>query len=287
MWIIYDTFDYYINDDLNLNVSNIYILNVDYGIAWNPYGGKYPYEGNWIWSSPTTPKYINNLINNNNNMCILQSEYKNSKSAIDEMQKDLNKNIYSIIGIPLYVLVNILKSKNNSYFKLPINNEYKIITIPKLITCDGLEMKDVSELNIPLVDFDNEKKLIIMMGQEGSGKTTYAKTLQDKGYLIISEPLISSIKRKNIKSVNILKEALKNNKLGVIIDSSNPVHNDRLIYSDIAKELNISSIILWVSRPGYKFNNLRNQKIPETILNIYSKIIQPPNFYNIPYIRVI
>ncbi len=285
MWNTYNTFDYYQPEKVNKNIDKVYILNVDYGIAWNYKGGKYPISGSWFWSSDTTPKCIDNLTENNN-LCILQSDFKNSKEAIDEMQISLKKYIHAIIGIPIYVLANIINNRTSFNMILVLKDVYPIITIPKITNYEGYNIEEVPWLHNN-VNITSEKKLLIMMGQECSGKTTYARTLLNKGYLIISEPIASSIRRKNKIFVNILKEALINNKKGVVIDTTNPLHQGRLTYVDIAKELNIPSLILWVSRPGYKFNNMNNQKIPETILNIYSKNIQTPDLYDIPYIRII
>lgn len=282
MWTTYNTFDYFEPEKSNGDYQKIFILNVDYGVAWSYIGEKYATIGNWFWSSPETPKYVNNLIECNN-MCIFQSDYKHSKDAITEMQLDLKKSVHAIIGIPLYVLANMLKNGSTLF---PINGGYPIVTIPKITNYEGYDISEISWLHID-ENITSDKKLLIIMGQQCSGKTTYAKKLQDKGYLIISEPMASSIKRKNKTFLHIFTEALNNNKKGVVIDSTNHTHEGRLIFANIAKEMNIESLILWITRPGYKFNTMNNQKIPETILNIYSKNIQTPNLYDIPYIRII
>lgn len=285
MWKNNNIFDYYDCQEVTENIKCIYILNVDNGIAWDTCGNKYPIYNKWMWFSNKVPSYINSLTDNN--ICILHSEYKNSKDAINQMKYQLkNRNIYCVIGITINILCNILNDKNSFNSIIEIDNILPIITVPKIKKYVGYNLENIPELETN-IELPKNKNLFIMMGQEGSGKTNYAKKLQNQGYIIISEPLISSIKRRNKKSIEILKKILLKNEKGVIIDSCNPTHKDRLIFTEIANSLNIDSTILWCSKPGYTYNNIRYQKIPDIILNVYTKNIEPPNFFNINYIHIV
>jgi len=172
----------------NKTVTNVVLLNIEFGIAWNPFGKKIPLLGEWVWCEPNnTVKFIKQLYDDDF-LCILHAESKEVRPVIDEIQNLLHKPLLSIVGLDIENTVNFLNTHWNGLISCPVNlsKDVKYLSIPNYKHIDGLENTKIPMLtiakNLPIV-----KTMIILMGQPGSGKTTYANELQRDGFVVINE----------------------------------------------------------------------------------------------------
>jgi hypothetical protein len=272
----------------NKKVNHIVLLNIESGIAWNPFGKKVPLLGEWVWCEPNnTVKFIEQLTYKDF-LCILHSESKDVRPVIDEMQKFFSTPLMAVIGLDISNTINFLNNHWNGLISCPvsIDKDVKYLSIPNYKNIEGLENTNISSLtiakNLPIV-----KTMIILMGQPGSGKTTYANELQKEGFVIINENESRLIKSGIEKNINNLKAILSSNIKGVIIDADNCKHVDRKYFANIAESLEIPVVIHWITKPGYRFNKNRDQKTPEIELESYAKNLESPGLYNICAFRVI
>ena len=118
-----------------------------------------------------------------------------------------------------------------------------------------------------------KEQLIIMMGNQGSGKTTVARRLETMNYIRYSqdEQLSLTTQKKRKEIADLIRQGY-----GIIIDATHPSHEKRYHWITLAYELNISWKIWWFVRDGRPFNKLRTKPIPDIAYNIYSKNFERP-----------
>ena len=117
--------------------------------------------------------------------------------------------------------------------------------------------------------------LLILVGQQGSGKTSVAKLLP--GWMIINEAEAGSIKR-GLRLNRILDafEQLKRGKLpGIVVDASNPKPEEREKFVELAQLHSVAWEVGWIARPGYC--DKRAQAIPRLALEMYAKNFVRPD----------
>jgi hypothetical protein len=268
--------------------KTIFLLNIESGIAWNPFGKKSPKLGEWTWCEPNnTVNFINKLVNDDF-LCILHAESKDVIPVIDEMQTHFPKPLMAIIGLDIPNTINFLNAQLTKFIISPriLDKNYKYLSIPKYNNIEGIENTDIQCLTIPK-NLPNDKTIIILVGQPSCGKTTYANKLQKDGFIIITENESRLIKSGLIKTINNFKQILSSDNKGVIIDADNATHMERQIFVDIGKSININVVIHWITKSGYHFNKNRNQKTSEIDLESYSYSLECPSLFDIPVIRVI
>ena len=147
--------------------------------------------------------------------------------------------------------------------------------------------------------FDNVKfyDIVIMVGIQGSGKSTFAKKLENEkleneklenekleneklenekleneNFCVVERDVLKTVP----KMVKIAKEFLLQKKK-IVIDATNGKEKDRQIWYDLAKNMKIKNIcVVWCIRSGHIFNEERDKKIPSVALGAYSKNFQTP-----------
>ena len=121
---------------------------------------------------------------------------------------------------------------------------------------------------------DINEDVVIMMGNPGSGKSTFAKELsEEKGYVHMEKDIMNLTSAKYKKYA---EECLNNNKK-IIIDMTNTKVENREIWITLANKHNLTSAIVWSIISGQPFNNLRTEnKISSIVYNVYSKNFQEP-----------
>ena len=118
--------------------------------------------------------------------------------------------------------------------------------------------------------------IVIMMGIQGSGKSTFAEKLvkkSDGDYTLISKDILKT--KPKIK--NAVINALKNNEK-IIIDGTHPTFESRKEWIDLAEENDVKYCIVWMVKSGHAFNAQRDVKISTIALNIYTKNFQDPRW---------
>ena len=148
-----------------------------------------------------------------------------------------------------------------------------------------------SNINEPIPE-DKKAQLYIMVGNQGSGKSTFAKKLcanssTNDNLLIkpIESDQLKTIKRMESEAVKIINlnnlnntNNLNNNNMPIIIDATNGSKEKRKYWIDFAKTHNLTYTIVWVIRDGRPFNALRtDNKVPEIAYRIYSKHFERPD----------
>jgi len=114
--------------------------------------------------------------------------------------------------------------------------------------------------------------VVILMGNQGSGKSTFSKKLAEyNNYVFLNQDYLKT-------QVKILRLAKENLEIGnkIIIDATNSSIEKRKIWIDLAKSFNLSSSIVWIIKDGYQFNKYRVTLVPNIAYNIYTKNFQEP-----------
>lgn len=123
------------------------------------------------------------------------------------------------------------------------------------------------------------KNLVITVGAQGTGKSTYTEKYFPDYYMISSDKLKSNKK----KILRELENQLKLETPGIVIDATNPTQEGREVYYALARKYNYNIVVLYFVRDGYGWNKLRTtDKVPDIAYNLfYSKLI-PPTQSNTP-----
>ena len=135
------------------------------------------------------------------------------------------------------------------------------------------------ELENHLNENDNEKKLLIMVGPQGSGKSTLSSIISNKYNFKIINNDSSGPLRLNVK--RFVKMYDDKSTKGIIIDNTNPLKSTReewverakgwkviIVFIDISKDLSYHSV-------RYRQNN-GHKGIPFVALHIYYKRLEKP-----------
>lgn len=113
-----------------------------------------------------------------------------------------------------------------------------------------------------------EKELVLMVGQQGSGKSTAARQL---GYPIISEEQFNYRKKPFFAALeNLLSQG------SVTVDGTNASRKKRQPIIDFAHEKGVPVRILWATLPGHERNKLREDRVPGIALVQYQRNFEPP-----------
>ena len=212
------------------------------------------------------------------------------KSTIETWMSPKNGTMkFNLIGFPSITtnyLYSIPPVKNINTLVYDYKSNSITATENTTLLQGGYELRDIG--------FDNSMALekfqgvIILTGQQGSGKSTIAKLYEDIGYHIIDEDTAGSIRKGRVHKTKefqkLLSQVAQNLLPGIIIDSTNPNDDHRLIYSRLATAAGVKSIIGWVTRPGFYWNGLRQIPIPLIALNVYGSKFTPPS--NGSYVRL-
>lgn len=119
-----------------------------------------------------------------------------------------------------------------------------------------------------------EEKIVIMMGLPGSGKTTISKRLERKeGFVRFSQDELKDLKlKRNIRAMkNVLDEDGK-----IVLDATHRKKELILPFINLAKEYELSYVILWCVRDGRVFNDLRKKPVNHFPFSLYVKEFEEP-----------
>ena len=193
----------------------------------------------------------------------------------------------------------------NVQFKLPeeiFNNDYShnnlIATTQKKSLTNSLYSNDVWENgflknkrnivclseNIDLDDVleQNQKYLILLVGPQGSGKTTLRNNIVKKHDFEVINNDTKYLPQKTQKQ-QIFDEVEKDSsKKGIIIDNTNPLLEGRKSWIELAPNWKVIIIFIDVAKDlsfhsnKYRINHKYSVNIPKIAINIYYKKLQIP-----------
>ena len=139
-------------------------------------------------------------------------------------------------------------------------------------------------------EFPNQQELIIMVGQQGSGKTTWAiKIAEEYDYdIVAAEPIPyqqAFVAKDKTKRLKLIGQLLGDGR-SVIADATHPSKSSRADLIALAKRLKIGVRIFWVARPGRLYNQERAKPVSDIALRSYTKNFERPSDQEAPTIRI-
>ena len=294
-------------------LSNIYTLNdavhrekmAAFDYDWtlvSPKDGKtFPSNiDDWKWLYPTIPEKIKKYYEDGFMIVIITNQSKDWKHEQIQL-------VVKTLKVPIFILVASHKcdyKPNPSLFNLFIGNT-KINKEKSFFVGDALGRKsDFSDsdkvfaenigipyycpeqvfyvkteiLEIPTVPLTDEKKIVVMMGYPGSGKSTVAKNIcKNECFIYIEGDLYKS----STKMIKASLGHIENNK-SIVFDATNSSSKKRKEYIELGKKYNYKVVCVHVSTPlemAYKQNKLRNYEkyVPKIAYSVYSKNYEQPN----------
>ncbi|HWZ17569.1 MAG TPA: ATP-binding protein [Ktedonobacteraceae bacterium] len=127
-------------------------------------------------------------------------------------------------------------------------------------------------------------ELIILMGLQASGKSTFSRTQFAETYEHISKDLLKSSKNKNKnqKQAERIVRAFQE-KRSVVVDNTNVTMQDRLLLIDIGRSYD-ATIIGYYFQPDVLSSRTRNMQrtgkaqVPEKAIFITAHKFEPPSY---------
>jgi hypothetical protein len=229
-------------------------------------------------------------IHNNGYLPILYT-LGGSENFVEKVCKYLSFQPPCFIGLKLDTIHKIIVDSwiNKIYEPLlpSINSEFEdCIKYYNLGTSSSLDDDifncNANDLNIGINinKYYKTPKLIILVGQPGSGKSCIASKFAKNGWFVIKEK--ESIKYMRSGNVSTLYTLISQigeksgvGKFGVIVDAANCLKKDRDFYIELAKKAKKKYIVGWVTRPGYFYNNKKAVKVSDIMLDKYSTLLEP------------
>lgn len=117
-------------------------------------------------------------------------------------------------------------------------------------------------------------KVVIMMGNPGSGKTTVSKRLESEGFIRYSQ----DEHKGKLDKVGLKKEMEKELQQGnsIVLDATHSSEKNRQVWIDLADKCSVNYVILWCVRDGRIFNALRSEPISKMAYIPYVKNFSRP-----------
>lgn len=297
MWTYIENKCYYL-PDINGQYNAIYYFNLDFGIVWSLTDKEYPTGSkkniDWTWATDNVPllhSKINNLWSKN----ILPVFYAN-KINIDTFKNILD----NFDGFIPPCFMNFHLDNLNILIKQHWIKKIQSANFPSLRACTFPEnisfyhmgppynIVDITNLSIiEYNDYPNDVNMIIIMGSPSCGKTTYANYLKEQNWLVLSQYEICEIASAFNYNIPIKIEYFKylltniNKYNGIVIDGYSTTIEQRKLWYDLAEEFNLNAIIAVLRRPGYIFNQYRNQPVSNIVFKIFYNTVSWPlnNYY--------
>lgn len=116
--------------------------------------------------------------------------------------------------------------------------------------------------------FTEVKQMIINVGNQGSGKSTFSKNMD--GFVVVSQDVYKT------RCEKVVEQNLGLGK-SVIVDNTNPSRATRSKWISLAKKYGYEVMIFWFARDGRPFNQLREKPVPEIAYSKYSSQFEEPN----------
>lgn len=268
-------------------------------LIWSDRGHRVPQGDMWVWRDEGLPALLAKLIKDQWTVVIF-SNYVST--GLDEFKARLEQ-IFKDVGSDFFVFASLVsdeyKKPNTGMWKLfesylgnqvPDPDSFYVGDRAGDLTQEdpmfwvggddkefanniGLNFYLPIDLPLPVPTYQLAiPSIIIMVGQPGSGKSTWAKWFADQNnFELISGDIIKS----PAKRVQLAADYLDQQR-GVIIDATSPTLNSRRPYIELAENKGIPAIIAWATRPGWYYNKERAKPVPDVALYTYSKNFERP-----------
>lgn len=119
------------------------------------------------------------------------------------------------------------------------------------------------------------QELILLMGNPGSGKSTFGRDLEIKGYIHVEQDTMAS---KAVTKKTVIAGLATGH--SVVVDATHGSFTNREPYLS----LGVPVRIIWCIRDGRPFNALREKPVPEVAYAVYSKhFVRPAGDVTIIY----
>lgn len=124
------------------------------------------------------------------------------------------------------------------------------------------EPREIFEEDYECIFYPDTKRLTILVGNPGSGKSTIASKI--KNSVILSSDKLKSKK----KMLTLFNKAVEEGK-NIVVDRTNASLNERMDFETLVTDYHI--LIVWVVIDGRFSNELREEPVPEAAYAMYSK----------------
>ena len=129
------------------------------------------------------------------------------------------------------------------------------------------------------ITLPKENSLVVMVGMQGTGKSSYANSLKDdKEYTLVESDAYRSNKKALLKAVELAMLFGED----VVVDATNPTLEGRQAYYDLAKEHRYTPTTVYMVRNGEAYNKLRDKPVPRVAMAVYLKNLVEPVKGNTP-----
>lgn len=252
----------------------------------------------WVWASPSVPEILTELrrlgwliviFSNASPKHVIQERYQEIWDALgfDFITFVSVHNSTAKPGIAMWQLfqeVTKIEPIKGSFYCGDKTGEVGMkATDREFAEKVGLEFMVPDDLfPRPDIVVPDHVELVIMVGQQGAGKSTIARKLRDEhGYTIVA---------RDKKSLRKIEELLKSGK-SVVFDATNPSRESRKPFIALAQSLEIPVRVFWITRSGRTFNALRrgrlldtgaadpdhNKPVPDIALRTYTREFERPS----------
>jgi bifunctional polynucleotide phosphatase/kinase len=126
-------------------------------------------------------------------------------------------------------------------------------------------------LTVPAHITPQTHRLLLLVGNPGSGKTSCGRLLASNGFTHIEQDEVGT-KAKVKRAVIAALDAGQS----VVVDATHGSAVNREPYITLCKERGITCEMLWCIRDGRPFNQLREKPVPEVAYAVYSKHFVAP-----------
>jgi predicted kinase len=125
-------------------------------------------------------------------------------------------------------------------------------------------------------------ELVVLMGLQASGKTTFRQTQFDRTHVVVSKDLFRNHRKPQKRQIQLIEAALRNHQ-SVVVDNTNPRVEDRLALIEIARrfDVRVRGFFFWsLLSESVARNSMRvgKSRVPDIGLFATAKVLRRPSY---------